>query len=208
MAHAPNPLVDLTTLADVKEFLGITSTTNDDLLQMLITAESDYIATWCNRKLVQQTITETRDGSGSDRMMFREYPVSAVASVTMDGNPVPASATPQNGYGYYFTSRILMLRYGWGWCMGAGNVQITYTAGYASGSIPQALAQAAAELTAYRYKQKDRIAIAGGQSIDGQSVQYGGGGRDGKSGANMGDMPEYVQTLLQNYKRVTQIMPS
>jgi hypothetical protein len=213
MPHSPNPLVDLTTLADVKEWLGIspTNTANDDLLQMMITAESAYIQTWCNRILVQQTINETREGTGSGTMMFREYPVAAVAAVYMNGTAVPPSPNvggqPQYAYGYYFTSRKLMLR-GGVWCKGEGNVVLTYTAGYPPNAIPADLAQAAVELSAFRYKQKDRISIGGGQSIDGQSVQFGGAGKDGKSGGNMGDMPEYVQTLIQNYKRVTHILPS
>lgn len=229
MPHAANPLVDLTTLADVKEFLGIPTgnTTNDDLLQMLLTAESDYIQNWCNRRFVSQSFNEPRDGTGSDSMMFREYPVSAVATVTVYDFSIPYvpnfssnSSAVGPGFwgvgsyptGYYYTSRRLLARNGV-WSKGAANVKIAYTAGYnvnnqapSAPTLPPALAQAALELTAFRYKQKDKLVTGGGQSIDGQSVQFGGTGRTGTGGSTMGDMPDYVRTLINNFRRVTQIV--
>jgi hypothetical protein len=225
MPHVPNPTVDLCVLADLKEFLGIptANTTNDDLLQMLLTAESDYIQQWCNRRLVSQSFTERRDGSGSDTLFFRQYPATAVTSVQVYDVNIPfapnfnspVSVTGQGfwgqaGYpaGYFYTNRKLMARYG-SWPAGTGNVALTYTAGFVLGTnMPLALTQAALELAAFRYKQKDKLLTGGGQSIDGQSVQFGGTGRTGLGGATMGEMPDYVRSLIQRYRRVTQILQS
>ena len=57
-------MADLTTLANVKGWLGVTATTDDALLSRLISAASDYVQTWLNRTIATQTYSETRDGSG------------------------------------------------------------------------------------------------------------------------------------------------
>lgn len=233
MAHVPNPLIDLTTLADLKEWLTLPDPSSvDDLLQMLITAESSFIQEYCNRFFISQPWTETRDGSGSNAMLFREYPVTSVQAVTVYATNIPYAPSPFNPVnltgapsfwgspayptGYYFTNRRLLARLG-AWPQGPGNVVISYTAGYAAPGttpgpgvqpLPASLQQAALELTAFRYMQQQRKYVGGGQTLDGQSVQFGGAGSSGQAGSAMGDMPQSVKTAIQTFRRVTQILPS
>src|SRR5438105_1144611 len=98
---------DLTTLANVKSWLGITESTDDVLLTRLISGFSRYIQSWLNRDIASKQYTETRDGVGAGaggyRMMFNNYPVSSVQSLTIGTYPVVASpdgAVLQPGYGF------------------------------------------------------------------------------------------------------------
>jgi hypothetical protein len=106
--------------------------------------------------------TETYDGSGSDRMFTRIRPIVTVASVTVDGIPIPASTgVPVPGYVIDNTGKSIsilsgfggpgagqQLRVGFGFLRGGNtwnfraakqNVVISYTAGFAPQSIANEL---------------------------------------------------------------------
>src|SRR4051794_24058184 len=73
---------DLITLARAKQAIqSITDSSQDTLLQALITALSDAIEKYCNRYLVARNFDELYNGSGDRRLLLREYPVQAVDSV-------------------------------------------------------------------------------------------------------------------------------
>lgn len=196
MTIPANPAVDLTTLAQVKLLMGIdpSDTSQDDNLQTLITAASAYIASYVSRQLVSGPVSEVRDGSGSSVMMFAEWPVTAVSSVAMDGNPVPA-ATGFSDYGYRFTGTRLILNCG-RFCRGVANVQINYTGGY--NPIPQDLAEATAEMVIYKLKAMTKLGVVGAQSIDGQSVTFNAGQ----------DFTASQLTLMKQYMQRIQVIGS
>ncbi len=219
----PNPAVDLTTVANIHTWLNIPTgnTGQDDLFQMLITAESQLIANYCNRNFISQDYTEVRDGTGSRELMMKQWPITAVSSVQINNDVVPYQSqfsqnvpfvTPGwNSWGgplptsYYWTGRRILARLG-AWPRGQANLLVSYTAGYPADALPADLIQAATELVAFRYKQSTRVGIGGGQAIDGQNVNFGGTGSSGLSGSNMGDMPQSVKTALQHYRKVMQVL--
>ena len=179
---------DLTSLASVKVWLGIpTGSTGDDaLLTGLVTSASQFIQTWLDRQLAQANYTETRDGNGGQRLLFANYPVTAVSSLVIGGTAIAASS----GYltaGYLFTPGEIRLN-GYRFCRGFGNIVVSYTAGYAV--IPPDIAQAATELVALRYRERDRIGHAS-KTINGESVAF-----------TIVDMPPSVRTALGQYRRV------
>ena len=95
---------DLTTLAALKAWLGLPAgaSPNDATLSALITATSRAIYAALSRPgLLPQTYSETIDGE-VQRVFLRHWPVLQIASVTLDGQPLPAatlsSATPEVGY--------------------------------------------------------------------------------------------------------------
>ena len=98
---------DLTTLADVKAWLqtgqAAFPATDDALLTRLVTAASQYIQTWLNRQIASADYLEMRDGTGGHRLQFACFPVTAVLSLTIDGQAVPAAASV-NAAGYRFSS--------------------------------------------------------------------------------------------------------
>lgn len=113
---------------------GFASVT-DPLLERLITAVSVYIQSWLNRTIRNLDYLETRDGLGRPTMMFRNYPVTSVASVAVNGIPIIArvpfapTVTAGNWYGYVFDDVHVMLS-GYTFCRGFQNVALGYAAGF------------------------------------------------------------------------------
>jgi hypothetical protein len=184
-------MTDLTTISSVEQWLQLQSGNVDEaLLTLLITAVSDAVERYCSRCFALQSYTETRDGTGGVRLSTREKPVTAVASVTIDGVAVPASAgAPQSGYLFSETAITLI---GWRFRRGLSNVALAYTAGYAT--IPTSLAQAANEWVAYVYREKSRIGMVSETAGPGQTTSY-----------LVRDMPPRVATLLAPFKRVVPV---
>jgi len=203
--------MDLTTLANAKQWLGISSDTDDDLLMRLITAVSAFIETYLSRHLGSQDYVEIRDGTGAHVMNFREYPATAVAWVAVNGVsilPAPNTVTP----GYRFTRTQIILQ-GHRFAQGYGNITLNYTAGYGppsggwfedpwltapqpDGSIPWVpfdLEQACIELVSWRYMERQHIGQSG-KSLEGANVTY-----------SVQDLPPDVKTVLDRYRRVVPV---
>ena len=75
MALAANAL---TTVADVKTYMGVTSSDDDTLIETLVNNVSDQIEKWCDRKIVQQTITEYLDAKATRTLGLSHSPVISV----------------------------------------------------------------------------------------------------------------------------------
>ncbi len=177
---------DLCDVADVQAFLSLNAGQDIALLQTLITNASAMVMNMLNRNLLQATYSETRNGVGSDRMAFHEYPVSAVSSVTLDGVAVPLSTGP-NVYGYVFDEKMLYLRNG-RFCRGVQNVVIGYTAGYAS--VPADVSQATVEIVATKYKRRTTIDVSA-KTLNGETISF-----------TQADIPASAKSALKNYMRV------
>ena len=179
---------DLSTLTNVKQWLGVTTTTDDTLLQRLLTAASGYIQSWLNRTFASAGYTDTFDGNGKDRLMLRNYPVTAVASVTIDGTVIPASTgVTVNGWLLDETGKMVILRNYW-FNRGTQNIVISYTAGYAT--TPPEIEEACIELIGLRYRERDRIGQVS-KAIGGETVSF-----------TQKDMSDSIKTILNNYKKV------
>ncbi|TDR82202.1 head-tail connector protein [Paludibacterium purpuratum] len=178
----------LTSLANVKQWLTLTTTTDDAMLTRLIAAASTFIETWLNRTLGQQQYTETRNGNGKQTMLLGNYPVTAVTGVQINGAPVlPSAAFGQAGYTFDGTTLYLT---SYTFARGRQNVQIQYTAGYAT--IPLDIEQACIDLVCVRYKERQRIGEQS-KAINGETVSF-----------MIKDLSPFALSVLQNYKRVVQ----
>ena len=186
---------DLTTLADVKAWLqtgqNAFPTTDDALLTRLITAVSQYIQEWLNRRLAMTDYTELRDGTGGQTLQFGCFPVTAVASLTIDGQPVPPRAPSSRAAGYSFSSTQLSVC-GYEFNRGSQNVAIAYTAGYPS--TPPEIAQACIELVSVRYRERTRIGEVSRSLGGGETVSYSQKG-----------LTDGVKILLQQYRLVAPV---
>jgi hypothetical protein len=123
---------DLTTLETVKAWRSppITTTADDAQISRIITAASEFIRRYLQRTLVSQNYSEQRNGTGGRELMLRHAPVTAVTSLTVDGNAIPAAPDAVSpGYVLAAESGILYLR-GYGFWRGAQNVAAAYTAGF------------------------------------------------------------------------------
>ena len=136
---------DLTNLADVKAWLQTGQSpfpsTDDLLLQRLITAGSEFIQNWLGRQIAAADWLELRDGTGGQLLAFANIPVNAILSLSIDGLAIPPAAADGTGFGagYTFTPTELALR-GYVFTRRAQNVIVTYTAGYTT--TPPGIAQA------------------------------------------------------------------
>ena len=76
---------DLTTLNRTKDFLGITGSTYDTVLSILITSATDFIESEVGgRRFKLTTYTqETYDGSGTEYLNLKNWPVSTTADLTL-----------------------------------------------------------------------------------------------------------------------------
>lgn len=181
---------DLTTLANAKQWLGVTVTTDDALLTRLVTAASNFMQTWMNRQIANQSYSETRNGTGGQRLMLANYPVTAVASLYISGIQILPTTYPMNGYqtpGFLFDTTQLYL-VGYDFCRGPQNIAVSYTAGFAS--TPLELEQACIELIGMKYREKDRIGLHS-KVLAGETINY-----------VIADMPDSVLAVLDNYKKV------
>lgn len=73
----------LTTLANVKEYLGVSSADNDALFSSLITRVQSLIETYCERTFDSTAYTSWLDGSGQDFLWLPQWPVTALSRVAI-----------------------------------------------------------------------------------------------------------------------------
>jgi hypothetical protein len=176
---------DLTTLAKVKEWLGEATAANDSVLTRLIAAASDYIQAWLSRDIMQAAYVSARDGTGGNRLMFRNYPVTAVTQVKIDGIVIPASVNGSNGYVFNETALSLI---GYRFTKGFSNVNLSYTAGFAV--VPNEIEQACIEMVSLRFKEKARIGVVS-KSMSGETITF-----------SQKDMSDTMESTLMQYRRV------
>lgn len=144
---------DLTTVQNVQEFLDIKNTNDVSMLGRLITAVSVSFERYADRTFKTSSYIHTFDGNGALRQVLREYPVTAVSSVLINGVSIPQAATVLNS-GYRYDQRSVILT-GYSFTQGFQNVVIAYTAGFTS--IPLDLEQACIEQVAYLYRLRKRL---------------------------------------------------
>ena len=187
---------DLTTLGEVKAWLQTGQAafpdTDDALLTRLITAASQFIQKWLNRKIASADWYEVRDGTGGQRLTFANFPVTAVLSLSIDGLAIPPAPNDGGfGAGYVFSPTELALR-GYVFTRRPQNVVIIYTAGYPV--IPPDIAQACIDLVCLRYRERTRIGEVSRATGGTETVTY-----------SQRDMSEHVKLLLSQYRLVTPV---
>ena len=177
---------DITDLATVKAWLGVTSANFDAQLGGLITAVSSFVTNYLGRQLLTGSYVETYRGSGQRAMVLRNFPITAVASVAFAGQTIVAAADPVAlTSGILFDDRTLTL-VGYRFPIGLP-VVVSYTAGYAA--TPPDIGQAAVELVGEAFRRRDRIGLAS-KSLGGQEVVA----------FSLKDMNDTVRALLAPYQ--------
>ena len=145
----------LTTLADVKETLGIESgnTSKDNLVIRKINQATDMIENYCgydtDHHIKQATYTEEEyDGTGTNQLVLRAKPVTAVSSLQARSSAENISNWDDISTQDYFISEHAGLIEGLGGFLPYPALyRISYTAGY--NPIPSDLAEGCVSLAAY-----------------------------------------------------------
>jgi hypothetical protein len=177
----------LTTLADVKESLGIPSsnTTLDNLIIRKINQATAAIESYCGRRFKSTVYTdELYNATQGDQLVLKQRPIigDVVLKVrdgtesnddfeTVDSSLVFADAN----------SGVLDLNFN---ALGHwGRYAVTYTAGYAT--IPDDLAEACASLAAYYVNNSDASGVGVSSKQEGQrKVSYASTGQSFRSVAD------------------------
>jgi hypothetical protein len=151
----------LTTLSDLKTFLGVSDTSEDVKLAAMITLATSAIEGYLDRVIESATYTEYYGGDGSRMLLVQQRPVTAVTSVHVDQSAYAgqaagafASATEWTAGEDFFirtvvenesnTGELVAIKgpgtfrpdgdpQTWGeWPSGTGNIKVVYTAGYST----------------------------------------------------------------------------
>lgn len=158
----------ITSLDNVKEYLGLSTSASDTILTNLIAACLAKFEAHCRRRLVAATITgEIHDGYPERTTVFlREYPAASVTSVSEDGGE-----TTLAGSDYQLiaaTGELVRKASAYSrtcWRAGYGNIVVSYTGGHAT--TPADLVHAATMQVALDF----RHAQPGGNWLGQRQVQ-------------------------------------
>lgn len=194
MAIAP-----ITTVAEFKDYAGITSVNQDALIASLIEPCTAAIGAYCNRPFSSASVTEYRDGNGSTRMQLAHYPITNFGSLFIDGREIPKAVGGGAGYVAVPGSRVLVL-IGYRFTQGVRNVVASFVAGYGDEAgvapWPDDLKMAAHLYMLTRIRERERIGV-GSKALAGESVSFvdATSGTSGRSGG----VPSAAAGILKNY---------
>lgn len=141
----------LTTVADVKESLGITSGdhSKDNLITRKINQATRMIENYCDCRFAQTTYTdELYDGHGGNELVLRHKPIISVTSLAYRNVPDNQNQfTTVDSSDYFINNDYGVIEYLAPFTAYYDRWKITYVAGYAT--IPEDVAEACATLAAY-----------------------------------------------------------
>lgn len=169
----------LTTLANTKESLGIASgtTTDDELLKRLINSATQTIERYLGgRRLASTAYTNERyDGTGTDKLKLRNWPVTAITDVQYMTGDYGTPKWESFDSDFYIVDtadgqNAGVIRYSAGsFNAGVENIQVSYTAGYTT--IPFDIEEACIQIVSTMYKQRKARGIKS-ESLGDRSVTY------------------------------------
>ncbi len=174
---------ELVALADLKTFLGVTTTPLDVKLAAVKADIEAAVKNFCGRDLLVPSTpyTEYYDGDGSQQLIVNQRPVISVASIYVDpsclfesGSLVPNlnSGSPAELISSQrkLNSGIIEL-FSYAFYRGRRSVKITYSAGYST--VPSDLQRAVKLITAKAWKMQD-LQMTGqiSQQVGDKTVTY------------------------------------
>lgn len=172
---------DLVKLSAVRSWIGMVPavTEHDVTLARLISACSLAMQKYMERTIAQKDYRHSVSGPGAAFMVVRNYPITRVSSVIVDGLVVPASNIT-------FDERTIYLNGAYRFARGRNNIALRYTAGF--DAVPLDLAQACIDTVALRWRERDRIGMSS-KGLAGETTTF-----------SLADFPKQVITLMDEYK--------
>jgi hypothetical protein len=204
---------ELTTVAGVKTYLGISSSTYDTLLGTLLTgAEKGMRGRYCRPDgWTQAVFTEYFDGENSERLVLTNTPIDTTytsMAVTVDGLTLDADTytfDPASGVlafkyasntlsaNFFAAGRTTIPALGVGkvpgFTNGFRNVAVTYRGGYSS--IPEDLALAAQMYVGYLFSRRGADVALASHTLGSHSYTF----------ATLDDFWRQIDDLIQDYDR-------
>lgn len=184
------------TLSELKARLGISGSTQDDYLQLLLDQAADLIDGATNSTFSQQTATdEPYDGTGTRRFRLRHRPVIAVSAVKLGDDTIDSGAYEVTPEGWVvlpeqddvedYNARLRSS--GSYWPPGTNIIKVTYDYGYAA--VPPIIKGSCLDLAYIEYKRGSNQHIKA-ESFGPRSVTYVD---------IQGAIPPHIMARLQRY---------
>jgi hypothetical protein len=164
--------MSIVSLATAKEYLELSSTsTYDKMLTRLLDASEEAVTQYLNRdSILDHAFTETRDGTGRDLIQMKNYPLTAITSVTVDKQVLPASAYVVDGTSAESTRTVVRID-GGVFGLGRRNVVISGQAGHTVATVPSAITQVIIETAGVAYKKRTRLGERS-KSLQSETISY------------------------------------
>jgi hypothetical protein len=192
----------LTCLDDVKNYLNVTTTTDDSFISLLIADVQTTVETYCHRHFDVNTYTSEQHNV-NHKIFTRETPILTVINIVRLDESIVDTIPDCNDMTNYriFNGYVELLDYMY---VTMGNrlkyindeqsyIEITYTAGFAT--PPADLSLAAIKLIAMEYKESRENRLG----LD----SMGEGALKEVYSKNDSEMPLSISSVLDRYKRVS-----
>jgi hypothetical protein len=140
-------LSTIITLIQLKNYLGLTDTSEDTRLNFIVGGVNAFVEKYCNRKFEETTYTrELYDAPGSNALILKQRPIVELTEIRIDGEVYDERDAIYNP-GYWYNANAGIVYRDSPWPRGRGCIEVSYTAGY--DTIPDDLLFATLELAAY-----------------------------------------------------------
>jgi hypothetical protein len=199
----PATVFDLTTVEDANEYLGLTPSTDGDMiLAAQITAASQIIASQCDRIFAKEDVVQTfvmRYGEGIQSLVLERIPVVSIASVNDNGHALSSSDYDYDPVKGILWRSCTFIDWAW-WSFYSSRVAVTYSGGY---DLPDG-APADLEMACLALIKEQRFAQKRGDPTI-RSLQHADSAVFYQQGSQafaigQGALPPSVQQLIQPYK--------
>ncbi len=148
------------TLENTKIFLGISGTSENASLQQIIDAVHDFVKKYTNRIIEEAIYTEELyDGSGGVALLLKNFPIIEITEILVDTEEIDERSDVDEEGWYIKDAECGIVYNNEGWTRGRGNIQVTYSAGYSSTTLPKDLQYAYYSLTSYFRNLKGKSGI-------------------------------------------------
>jgi len=197
----PNPAIDLTTIAIVKDYVGVITDKDSATIQLCITAASCEFLWRTNAAVDDGTIptvspyltpvdyTDVLDGSGSDMQFLKHRPIRSVSRLSVAGRSWSQADTfPARGWMIDSSRRALVLRGGIFYA-DRQNVEVDYRAGY--DQEPTDIIRSVTQWVAVNYRRREWVDLA--------SKSLSTGGATGTTSYRSWVFPPEIQDVIRNY---------
>lgn len=185
----------LTSVAVAKDHLGIPASdpSQDGRVERFINVCSDRIANYCNRQLTSGAVTEKVHGGMNNMLMLKEWPVTSIQSVSVDLSGQFSEDTVIEPSRYRIIDDGTVV-YDSVFPYGYGNVQVIYTAGYAT--VPADLEMACLLFVEWLYRFRNT------GSIGRSAISKGD-----ESTTILQDIPGIIKSMIDPFRRTEFTVP-
>lgn len=193
----------LTSLDALKDYLGISQSANDNLLESCIDRATALFELETRRKLKARDYSYVStadaydpdnavlDGNGRDAISLPQYPLNTLTTLRINEIAIDARSSIY-ALGYVLDKKAGILRLsGYVFTRGLANIELVYNAGYST--IPDDLSNVCLEQAAWLFKQT----APGGNLLGVASKTLA----DGSISYTAKDLLPSVKIVLENYKK-------